>query len=101
MRWEKLGEGDRDAQNPPEITGHDFFVYKWFSNNCSLFTKDFNLMPYLLNDLELAGDEKELFIYKLGMIYQSFYDMEMKKIKAEQKKMERQIKTPRLSKWRK
>lgn len=97
MDWNKLGEGEKDAQNPPDLTEHDLFVYKWFGLNCSLFTKDFNLMPSLLDDLRLKHDEKELFIYKLGLIYQAFYDMEMKKIKSEQKKAEREM---RMKKWR-
>jgi len=95
--WNRLGEGEKEAQNPPELSEHDYFVYKWFGTNCSLFTKEFNLVPYLLNELNLKGEEKELFIYKLGVIYQSFYDKEMEKIKTGQKKTEREIKA---KKWR-
>ena len=88
MDWDEIGEGDKACQNPPELTEHDLFVYRWYQNcplHESYLVRGFNLLPDMIADLELNPDEKLLFLKKLEMIYQAHLSIQIEKADKEGK----------------
>jgi len=64
-----MGVEDILALNPPELEGHDEFVWRWFQENVSEFVHEFNLMPSLIEKLGLTDGDLSLFLMKMNMIY--------------------------------
>lgn len=84
--WDEIGIGDKACQNPPELTEHDLFVYRWYQNcplHESYLVREFNLLPDLISNLDLDPNEKLLFIRKLEMIYKTHLKIRMEKAEKE------------------
>lgn len=58
-------------------------VLRWYSDNCSQFTKDFGLVPVLFRDLGLDGTQTRLFLSKLDEIHAMTQRMAMEDAKKE------------------
>ena len=77
MIWSKaadikeIGRGEHPAQNPPPIDGHSAAVLIWYSENVTTFVKECGLMPELIRELKLSGEEKVLTLAKLNVIYEA------------------------------
>jgi len=53
-----------------KLSEFDRFCLGWFNTHVSRFTMEANILGELMKDLGLSGVEMELFLLKLGVIYE-------------------------------
>jgi len=53
-----------------KLSKFDRFCLRWFNVHVSQFTMEANILGELMKGLELSGPEMELFLLKLGVIYE-------------------------------
>ena len=58
---------------------------RWYSENCSPFTKEFGIVPTLFVGLGLEGEQRRLFLAKLDAIYMMAQRMAMAEAEKEHK----------------
>jgi hypothetical protein len=76
---DEMGIEDILALNPPELEGHDAYVWSWYQEHVNQFVYDFNLMPVLIEKLGLKEIELSLFLMKMNMILEFKQKMSAKK----------------------
>ena len=69
--WDEIGKGDKDCQNPPPLNKGDQFVWNWFHANFNEFSVNFNLMPMLIDKLNLESPAQEIFLMKMDLIWKT------------------------------
>ena len=65
---------DRAHEN---LSEGDLIAIRWFSRNVTGFVKDFCMMPNLIDRLGMDEVQRELFLVKLNIIYQSVLEGRM------------------------
>jgi len=81
--WDEIGESDAACQNPPELSVHDFLTWQFYGENCSLFIKDFNLLPGILEKYGFTEDDRQLLFFKMNMIHSHYKEREGRGIDEE------------------
>lgn len=60
--------------NPPPLQDWDLFAWQFYMENATAFTRDFNLMPGLIMEMNLETQTKRLFLKKLDMIHRMWIE---------------------------
>ena len=79
--WDRIGEGDNPAQNPPIISEGDRFALEWFYRNVSGFSMEAGILPMLIERLGLTENQSELFMQRVGLIYNAELEIVQREIK--------------------
>lgn len=84
--WTQIGEGDNPAQNPPPIDEDDRLALRFYTESVGGFVRDFNLMPSLINDLNLDPPTRRILLFKLDTIHNHVLEMRQREQNREIKK---------------
>ena len=66
----EIGEGSHPAQNPPPLDDHSAATIIWYGENVTAFARNHGLVPELIRELGLRGEEKAITLAKLNVIYE-------------------------------
>lgn len=58
------------AHNPPRLDGHSAAVADWFGANVNAFVVEFGVMPELIRQTGLKGEELSFFLRKATLIFE-------------------------------
>ena len=67
----EIGKGSHPAQNPPPLDDHSAAVMIWYGENVTAFARDYGLLPGLIRELGLRGEEKAIALAKMNVIYEA------------------------------
>ena len=68
---EEIGQGSGPAQNPPPLDDHSAAVLVWYMENVTIFARDHGLVPFLVRGLGPRGEELEITLAKMNVIYKA------------------------------
>jgi len=85
--WDRIGKDEHPAQNPPPIEENDRFTWNFYLSNATEFVKEFGIMPKLLSELNLADNERYLFLRKLSLIHETMIKIRNRQFEEEMKRM--------------
>ena len=69
-----------------ELPDSDQRALVWYSYHATAFSRDFGLMPMFVNEVELEGASRRLFLHKLNMIHAAHAEINQDRIEKERKK---------------
>jgi len=70
---------------PPPLETEDRQALAFYSENATAFVQEFGLMPKFIDELKLTGQERRIFLAKLGKIHETVLQMRAEEIERRSK----------------